>query len=124
VLLDRLKILALPFLALLIPLFRVAPPLYTWRIRSKIYRWYAVVREVDLTLQKKDHALDARSLLRRLAELEREVASVSVPLSYTGELYNLRLHIGFLQGKLERTVLESEAPPRATGGGLTGRTTG
>ena len=124
VLLDRLKILVLPFLALLIPLFRVAPPLYTWRIRSKIYRWYAVVREVDLTLQKKDHALDARSLLRRLAELEREVASVSVPLSYTGELYNLRLHIGFLQGELERTLLESEAPPqRATGGGLTGRTT-
>jgi hypothetical protein len=35
-----------------------------------------------------------------LKELEREVASVSVPLSYTGELYHLRLHIGFLQEKL------------------------
>lgn len=101
VLLDRLKILILPILALLIPLFRIAPPLYTWRIRSKIYRWYGAVRTIDLTVQENKATLDADSLLRRLAELEREVASVSVPLSYTGELYNLRLHIGFLQQELE-----------------------
>ena len=45
---------------------------------------------------------NAESAINRLKELEREVASVSVPLSYTGELYHLRLHIGFLQGKLEK----------------------
>jgi uncharacterized protein len=101
VLLDRLKILVLPFLALLIPLFRIAPPLYNWRIRSKIYRWYAVVREIDLTVQKSEKSMDAEALLRRLAELEHEVASITVPLSYTGELYNLRLHIGFLQDELK-----------------------
>ena len=64
--------------------------------------WYVAVREIDMTLQKNDKAVDAEALLKRLAELEREVASVSVPLSYTGELYNLRLHIGFLQDELER----------------------
>jgi TRAP transporter TAXI family solute receptor len=101
VLLDRLKILIVPFLALLIPLFRIAPPLYNWRIRSKIYRWYASVREIDSTVQKNDR-VDADSLLRSLAALEREVASVSVPLSYTGELYNLRLHIDLLQQELEK----------------------
>lgn len=104
VLLDRLKILVLPFLALLIPLFRIAPPLYNWRIRSKIYRWYGAVREIDLAVQKNDKRIDAQSLLNRLTELEREVASVSVPLSYTGELYNLRLHIGLLQDKLEKLL--------------------
>jgi hypothetical protein len=104
VLLDRLKILVLPFLALLIPLFRIAPPLYNWRIRSKIYRWYAVVREVDVAVRNKAGSSDAKSLLDRLAELEQEVASVSVPLSYTGELYNLRLHIGFLREELEKRL--------------------
>ena len=107
VLLDRLKILVLPFLALLIPLFRIAPPLYSWRIRSKIYRWYGAVREIDLAVQKNDKRIDAQSLLNRLTELEREVASVSVPLSYTGELYNLRLHIGLLQDKLEKLLRQS-----------------
>jgi TRAP transporter TAXI family solute receptor len=101
VLLDRLKVLVLPILALLIPLFRVAPPLYQWRIRSKIYRWYAAVREIDTLVQ--DETVDGRTELaaRRLRALEREVADVSVPLAYAGELYHLRLHIRLLQDKLE-----------------------
>jgi uncharacterized protein len=107
VLLDRLKILVLPFLALLIPLFKIAPPLYNWRIRSKIYRWYAAVREIDVAVQSKDSSGDAPQLLDRLADLEREVASVSVPLSYTGELYNLRLHIGFLREELKNRLARS-----------------
>src|SRR5205823_14936280 len=57
VLLDRLKILVLPFLALLIPLFRIAPPLYRWRVRSKIYRWYASVRE-----RSEEHTSELQSL--------------------------------------------------------------
>jgi uncharacterized protein len=95
VLLDRLKILVLPFLVL-IPLFRVAPPLYNWRIRSRIYRWYAAVREIDALVQEAN-AGDAEAAMKRLKEIEKEVASVSVPLSYTGELYQLRLHIGFIK---------------------------
>lgn len=104
VLLDRLKILVLPLLALLLPLFKVAPPLYTWRIRSKIYRWYAAVREVESSIQEEKVSSDAASLINRLSELDRQVASVSVPLSYTAELYHLRLHIRFLQEKLQSSA--------------------
>ncbi len=110
VLLDRLKILMVPLLALLIPLFRVAPPLYTWRIRSKIYRWYAAVREIDLNAQNDTSPGTLESLVTRLNELEREVATVSVPLSYAGELYHLRLHIGFLQEKVAKRLGASSRP--------------
>ena len=106
VLLDRLKILIVPFLALLIPLFRVAPPLYKWRIRSRIYRWYETVREIDALVQDAD-AQGAEAAMKRLKELEKEVASVSVPLSYTGELYNLRVHIGFVEEKLAKLANRS-----------------
>jgi TRAP transporter TAXI family solute receptor len=109
VLLDRLKILLLPFLAL-IPLFRIAPPLYNWRIRSKIYRWYAAVREIDSMVQQEAIAGDPEVVLDRLKKLERDVASVSVPLSYTGELYHLRLHIGLLQVELEKLAGQSSRP--------------
>ncbi len=104
VLLDRLKILFLPFLALLIPLFRLAPSLYNWRIRSKIYRWYESVREIDSEAHNLAGPGGLEPLLQRLEVLEREVAPVSVPLSYAGELYHLRLHIGFLQQELEKRL--------------------
>jgi TRAP transporter TAXI family solute receptor len=107
VLLDRLKLLVLPFVALLIPLFRIGPPLYQWRIRSRIYRWYAAVREID-TMLLSGTAEEPASIRERLLALEREVASVSVPLAYAGEQYHLRLHIRLLQERLDMS--EGRAP--------------
>jgi hypothetical protein len=100
VLLDRLKVLVLPLVALLIPLFRIGPPLYQWRIRSRIYRWYAAVREIDMMLLSGTTEAP-ESIRNRLLVLEREVASVSVPLAYAGEQYHLRLHIRLLQERLD-----------------------
>ena len=100
VVLDRLKVLLLPMVALLLPLFRIAPPLYQWRVRSRVYRWYAAVRDIDLAISSEEP--DAASLRSRLHALESDVASVSVPLAYTGEQYHLRLHIHLLQEELDR----------------------
>ena len=105
VLLDRLKIMVLPFLVL-IPLFRMAPPLYNWRIRSRIYRWYASVREIDALVQE-GNTNDAEAAMKRLREIEKEVASVSVPLSYTGELYQLRMHIDFIKENAAKLANQS-----------------
>lgn len=109
VLLDRLKVLALPFVALLLPLLKIGPPLYQWRVRSRIYRWYAGVRAIDARLLA-EPAGDRESILRQLQQLEREVASISVPLAYTGELYHLRLHIRFLQERLSTRGVQPSAP--------------
>jgi hypothetical protein len=112
VVLDRLKVLLLPLVALLLPLFRIGPPLYQWRVRSRVYRWYAAVREIDLAILS--DAPDLRSLRARLQALESDVASVSVPLAYTGEQYHLRLHIHLLHEELDRREQRSRsasAPP-------------
>jgi NMT1 family protein len=98
--LDRLKVLLLPLIALLLPLFRIAPPLYQWRVRSRVYRWYAAVRDIDLAILSEEP--DVASLRGRLHALESDVSSVSVPLAYTGEQYHLRLHIRLLQEELDR----------------------
>lgn len=99
--LDRLKILLVPLLTLLIPLGRIAPPIYQWRIRSKVYRWYAVLREIDLILEV-DPRADVPAQIERLERLESEVNDINVPLSYMDEFYALRLHIHLVRQKLER----------------------
>jgi hypothetical protein len=100
VLLDRLKVLMLPLVALLLPFVKIGPTLYQWRVRSRVYRWYADVRAIDMELLAAASSTDRDNLLDRLGALEREVASVSVPLAYTGELYHLRLHIQLLRERL------------------------
>jgi len=106
-LVDRLKVMLLPFLALMIPLFKIMPPIYRWRMRSRIYRWYREVLAIDRRLfDNDDPELDrAREQLRRI---EQEVSHIDIPLSFAEELYDLRLHIGLVQQKLERLRREPE----------------
>jgi len=98
-LLDRLKIMLLPLIGLLLPLVKMMPPLYRWRIRKRIYSWYAELRTVDPEV-KKIPAEDVGSYLEKLEDMEEEVTRVEVPLSYTDEVYNLRLHIDMVRNEL------------------------
>ena len=98
---DRLKILLLPLVTLLIPVFRLAPPLYRWRIRSRIYRWYEDLKWIDESRLGELSADDLGELLATVAELEQEVTDVSVPLAYMYEYYRLREHIELIRRKLQ-----------------------
>jgi TRAP-type uncharacterized transport system substrate-binding protein len=100
--LDQMKLVALPLFTLLLPLLKVAPPVYRWRIRSKIYRWYRILREIDLKLNQADAGADFADDVARLRNLDEELSEVSVPLSYMEEFYNLRLHVAYLLEKVVR----------------------
>lgn len=98
---DRLKILLLPLLTLLIPLIRIAPPMYRWRIRSRIYRWYRVVRALDARIGEAapdDPLTEEREMV---AQMEDELRAIDVPLSYMEEFYHLRLHADLVRRQLE-----------------------
>lgn len=99
-LISRTKILLVPLLTLLIPLVRVTPPIYRWRIRSRIYRWYEVLRRIDQELSEER---SGRAILVHQAELSRiemELQEIKVPLSYMEEFYNLRLHLDLVSRRV------------------------
>lgn len=98
--LDRIKLLLLPMCTLLIPLLKVAPPVYRWKIRSKIFRWYRVLREIEQKLKDAVPTTDFSADIASLQNLQSELAEVSVPLSYMAEFYSLHLHIEFVLRKL------------------------
>ncbi len=107
---DQLKLVALPLFTLLFPLLKVAPPVYRWRIRSKIYRWYGVLQTIDVKLREADADTDFASDVAQLRQLEDELAQVSVPLSYMEEAYNLRLHLAYLLDKVQAKQDEGHPP--------------
>lgn len=98
--LDRLKILLIPLLTLMIPLFKGVFPLYRWSIRSKIYRWYDEVQDLDLSLD----GLSKEELIEKLKELEKLKQEIKeetkVPLSYMGEYYDLIMHLELIISKV------------------------
>lgn len=101
-LVDRLKVMLLPLLALIIPLAKVLPPVYTWRVRSRIYRWYEELHGLEAAVN------DEQTLqfsLNELDRIENDVRKVEVPLSYDQELYTLRLHIDLLRRQLKDSAV-------------------
>jgi len=110
---DQVKLVLLPLCTLLLPFFKVAPPIYRWRIRSKIYRWYHVLREIDQKRWKEGESADLTDDIAKLRRLDDELAQVSVPLSYMEEFYNLRLHAAFVLNRVGKSDSKRSQPKNA-----------
>jgi len=86
-------------IAILLPLSRIVPPLYEFRIRSRVFRWYGQLRAIELQMQT--DAANPAHLAQELDALDDKVGRISVPLSYADELYALRNNINLVRRKLE-----------------------
>ncbi|WP_220806843.1 TAXI family TRAP transporter solute-binding subunit [Noviherbaspirillum aridicola] len=101
--LQRMWVVVVALGALIIPLSRIIPPLYVWKVRSRVYRWYGQLREVEQAVdeaQATDRAEVYGRQLQRLNEIEERVNRISIPLSFADELYGLRSHINFVRRRL------------------------
>ncbi len=87
-------------IAVMLPLSRIVPPLYQFRIRSRVFRWYGQLRDIE-SRAAQDPAASA-ALLKDLDVLEEHTAKITVPLSYADELYALRNNIHQVRKKLLR----------------------
>lgn len=104
---DRLIVFVIPALALLVPLFRFAPTIYSWRIRSRIYRWYGKLKKLEFELDVEKHGVDVPSALAKLDEVEKGVSQIRTPLSYSEHLYNLRAHIELVRQRIQKLSASS-----------------
>lgn len=107
---DRMWVLVLGLGALILPLSKVVPPIYVWRVRSRVYRWYGQLRTVEQAI---DDAAPERlrdvcqAQLQRLNEIEEKVNQISIPLSFADGLYGLRSHIDFVRARILTLLGES-----------------
>jgi hypothetical protein len=86
-------------IAILLPLSRIVPPLYQFRIRSRVFRWYGQLRAIEQQMEAAP--ADSAQLARELDALEQRVGRITVPLSYADELYALRNNIALVRRRLE-----------------------
>lgn len=105
-LVDRMWLAMLSIVAVLLPLSRVVPPIVELRIRSRVFRWYGQLREIEASV---GHS-PAATLLGDLDAIEARVNAVQVPLSYADELYALKTHIQLVRRRLQ-TEPTAPRPP-------------
>lgn len=117
VLVDRFLVLALPLFALLFPLLRLAPALYSWRIRSRICRHYGELKflESDILAHydgSRPQGAEAPGAFRsRLDAIEAAANRLSIPVSFADLLYTLREHINLVRKTLDRHERQGQVLP-------------
>jgi hypothetical protein len=97
-LVERMWLVLGGLLVLMLPLARVVPPLYQFRVRRRVFRWYARLREIEHKLPAPEN--ERAALLHALDELDRTASQVTVPLAYADELYALRSNIEAVRRRL------------------------
>ncbi|HTH60764.1 MAG TPA: TAXI family TRAP transporter solute-binding subunit [Paraburkholderia sp.] len=97
---DRLLVLLLPLAVLLIPALRAIPALYTWRVRSRIYRYYGALIAIEREALQHTSEKERHALVARLDEIERSLNTIRMPLAHADAFYVLREHIGFVRRQL------------------------
>jgi hypothetical protein len=86
-------------LAVLLPLSRIVPPLYQFRIRSRVFRWYGQLRDIEGRLHAEPR--ESAGVVQELDALDERVGRITVPLSYADELYALRNNIDAVRRKAQ-----------------------
>jgi TRAP-type uncharacterized transport system substrate-binding protein len=97
-LIDRMWVALFSILVVLIPIARLVPPLYTFRIRSRVFRWYRHLRQIEDDLAS--GKVPPKELLEQLNKLDSKAERVSLPLAFTDELYALRSYIKLVRERL------------------------
>ena len=99
-LIDRMIVLLIPIIAVMLPLMRVLPLLYAWRVRARVYKWYGELKFLEEEIEQSPDDASRAEWLERLERLEDRVNHISTPLAYANQLYILREHIGMVRNRV------------------------
>ena len=105
-LLDRLLVVLVPLIVAVVPITRLLPALYRWRIRSRIYRWYGALMHIERDLQLQESPEQRAALVARLDDIARAVRELQTPASFGDQLYVLRDHVGAVRRRAHQTAAE------------------
>ncbi len=96
---DRLKIMLLPVVLLMIPVIKIMPPLYQWRMRTRILKLYNELEMLDYSGEQmsKMNPKERNHVLEKLTFLDRDAQDLKVPTAFSGRLYDLRQHIALVK---------------------------
>jgi hypothetical protein len=94
-------------------LIRIAPAVYTWRIRSKIFRLYGELKFLENEVRQDYAPARHAEFFARLDSIEEAASNNNVPLAFTDLVYTLREHINLVRRQLlrmEQLQMANETP--------------
>ena len=104
-LVDRMVVMLIPLIAVLIPVMKIAPGLYNWRVKSRIYRRYGELKFIEAEVEAEPAKLTREEWMKRVDAIERDVNHLTMPLTFSDMVYTLRSHIQIVRATIEKNTI-------------------
>jgi TRAP-type uncharacterized transport system substrate-binding protein len=104
VLLAQPLLLLIPLLVILFPLLRLAPTIYDWVEKKRVYGLYSELKELEDEMFYAAPSTNRPDLIERLDQLENRASHLSVPTPFKPLLYGLRMHIQMVRHAAQKAV--------------------
>jgi hypothetical protein len=106
-LIDRMVVLLIPLIAVLIPVLKIAPGMYDWRIKSRIYRRYGELKFIEAEVDADPTQQTREEWLKRVDAIEHDVNRLPMPVTFSDRVYTLRSHIVLVRQAIERKTTDA-----------------
>ena len=97
---DRMILILIPLGILLFPVIGIMPRIYTWRNRSKYYRWYRELSNIEKELLENPQPAMLDKCRENLDRIEKSVGDIRVSVGFYDQVFTLKEHIQMVRQKL------------------------
>ena len=97
---ERATIIAVPLAGILLPLIKIGPALYKWRIRRRIFYWYGRLKALESTVADDPSGESLDDERDEIALIDAAVNTIPVPLAFSDQYYTLRAAIDLVRQRL------------------------
>lgn len=103
---ERMSVLAVPLVGAMLPILKLGPILYRWRVRRRLLHWYGRLKAVEASLASEPAGTDLDFYRDEVARIEDAVGHLPVPIGFADQYYSLRSAIDLVRQRLgSRSVL-------------------
>src|SRR6516162_800682 len=98
---QRAIAVLLAAIAIGLPLSRLTPVIYQWIMRRRLIYWYGKLKALESSFDADPSGKHLPQIqIEQLERIEDAVSHISLPLTFTDQLYNLRSHIDIVRRKI------------------------
>ncbi len=98
--LERMFIMIVPIATILIPLVKIVPFVYEWRLKSRIMYWYAHLKEIEQELQDHRSKDELTAYLNEIDSIDDSISAIPMPLHYSDRFYELRAAVDLVRQRI------------------------
>jgi TRAP-type uncharacterized transport system substrate-binding protein len=107
--LERAIVIAVPLAGAMLPMIKLGPAIYRWRIRRRLLYWYGRLKALESTIgeQVSAEALDGQR--EEIMTIDTAVSSIPIPLAFSDQYYSLRAAIDLVRQRIFNRAVSAHA---------------